>query len=160
MLPNCGGGEDSWEFLGQQEDQTCQPWIFMGRTDAEAEGPILWPPDTDSRFIGKDPDAGKDWGQEEKGRQKVRWLDGFTDSVDMSLSKLWETVKVREPWSAIVYGVTESWAWLSFWTTTTSPGDSTSSNPERIALRRQREESGYREVCKKGQVVWTSKDYW
>ena len=57
-----------------------QSWIFIGRTDAEAEAPVLWPPDAKSRFIWKDPDAGKDWGQEEKG------LDGIPDSVHMSVS--------------------------------------------------------------------------
>ena len=66
---NCGV-EDSWESLGLQ-DQTNpkgnQSWILIGRTDAEAEAPILWPPDIKNWFIGKDPDAGKDWGQEEKG---------------------------------------------------------------------------------------------
>ena len=59
-----------------------QSWIFIGRTDAEA--PILQPPDGKSWLTGKDPDAGKDWGQEEKGRQKMRWLDGVIDSMDMS----------------------------------------------------------------------------
>ena len=69
MLLNCGVGEDSWEFLGLQDHQTRrnQPWIFIGRTDAEAEVPILWPPAVMSRLIGKDPDVGKYWRQEEKG---------------------------------------------------------------------------------------------
>ena len=87
MLLNCGVGEDSWESLGQQGDPTSHPkgdqtWVFIGRTDVEAETPILWLPDANSWLTGKDPNAGKDWGQKEKGTTEDEmvgwhhWLDG------------------------------------------------------------------------------------
>ena len=94
-----------------------QPWIFIGRTDAEAEAPILWSPDAKSRLIGKDPDEGKVEVRKRRGRQRTRWLDGISDSVDMHLSKLRETVKDREAWRAAVHGVAKNrWTWLSNWT--------------------------------------------
>ena len=87
MLLNCGVGEDSWESLGLQGDQPVnpkenQPWIFIGRIDIEAEAPILWLPDVKNWLIWKDPDAGKDWKQEEKGMTEdemvgwYHWLNG------------------------------------------------------------------------------------
>ena len=87
-----------------------QPWIFTGRTDAEAEASILCPPDTKNWLTGKDPDAGKDWRQDEKGMTEDEmfgwhhWLNG------QSLSKLWDTVKDTEAWHAPVYGAAKSQA--------------------------------------------------
>ena len=91
-------------------------WIFIGRTDAEAETPILLPPDAKNWLIGKEPDAEKDWGRRKKGQQRIRWLEGITDSVDMSLSKLWETVKDREAWHVAVHGAAKRQTQLSNWT--------------------------------------------
>ena len=97
-----------------------QSWMVIGRTDAEAETPILWSSDVKNWLIRKDPDAGKDWGPEEKGTQRIRWLDGITDSVDMSLSKFLKIVKDKEAWRTTVHRVTESQRKLSNWTITTN----------------------------------------
>ena len=95
-----------------------QCWIFIGRSDAEAETPILWPLHVKNWLTGKDPDAGKDWKLEEKGATEDEMVDGITDSMDMSLSKIWKMMKDREAWGTAVHGVTKSRTWLGDSTTT------------------------------------------
>ena len=70
-----------------------QPWLFIGRTDVEAEAAIFWPPDVKSWLIGKNCDAGKDWGQKERGQRRIRWFDSITDLKDLNFSRLWSTEK-------------------------------------------------------------------
>ena len=119
MLLNCGVGEDSWESLDCKEIQPVHPkgdqsWVFIGRTDVEAEIPILWLPHAKSWLIGKDPDAGRDWGQEEKGtiedemvgwhhqlnRYGFGWTPGVGDGQGgLVCSGSWGSQRVRHDWA-------------------------------------------------------------
>ena len=95
-----------------------QSWILTGRIHAEAKAPIFWPLDVKSWLTGKDPDAGKDWRQE-KGMTRDEMVGWHHDSMDMNLNKLREMMKDREACCAVVHGITNSWTWLSGWTTAT-----------------------------------------
>ena len=105
--------------IKQVNPKGSQPRIFTGRTDTEAEAPVLWPTDAKTQLTRK-TDVGKDGGQGERGRQRMRWLYGITDSMHMSLRNLREIVKDREAWRAVDHGFARSWTWLSDLQTTTT----------------------------------------
>ena len=101
-----------WKEIKPVNPKINWPWIDIGRTDAKAEAPILWPPDVKRQPIGKDSDSGKYWGQRIRGWQRMGWLDGIK-SVDMSLSKFQQMVKHREAWHVAIHGVTKSQTWVN-----------------------------------------------
>ena len=122
MLLNCGVGEDSSESLGQQGDPTIHPkgnlsWIFIGRTDAEAEAPILWLSDVKNWLTGKDPDAGKEWRQEEKGTTEDEmvgwhhWLDGHEFEQALGVGDRQGSLVCCSPWGCKKSDMTERLNW-------------------------------------------------